>query len=512
MTEKKRDWDVHTGWEKRIKVDFGSIGPNHVRWSHWTYKERDIVARKVHESTLTSEEHGPFSKKMVEWAKENAPIMIDFARDHKPMPDWAHADYRESGVPEYVTIVWEPTTPGDYTSKADWAYDPPAPWKDKGEEPAWSAPCVDKEAKAMEAITEALDKGNMHSKFGGVISYKERPNGDHVASDGTIISTRESRAKEDIPQWKKFEIGRLEDVDGHIVPGPNALPKDKEQYGENIKLTGRHKVEEPISVKIMPDDPDFTPVEKALNWAAETHHGKDHQERWNHVAAALGADNGYEPMSLDELKRLWERFNKNKRWTMALNALNTPLADESPEEEKEVIQSNGAEYRLTPNSEYGSVAPKPGATGWYTRKIEWLPEWYWDLPEIEDSKAQDMGATSRANVAPRHYIYHKRGVGILGRLRPSDERTDLPIWTIDEAIAYYRKNGIKYHSNTWLDGHLMTRRGFTDNGNYRGNPIARMADEEFEKAHTTVVVDNEMAAAIEADDWAEVARLANLKS
>ena len=46
----KQDWDVETGWEKRIKVDFGSLGPNHVRWSHWTYKERDIVARKIHEN------------------------------------------------------------------------------------------------------------------------------------------------------------------------------------------------------------------------------------------------------------------------------------------------------------------------------------------------------------------------------------------------------------------------------------------------------------------------------
>ena len=48
---------------------------------------------------------------MEDWAKEHAPIMIDFARDHKPMPDWAHADYRESGIPEHVKVVWKPGKP-----------------------------------------------------------------------------------------------------------------------------------------------------------------------------------------------------------------------------------------------------------------------------------------------------------------------------------------------------------------------------------------------------------------
>ena len=63
-----------------------------------------------------------------------------------------------------------------------------------------------------------------------------RPNGDHVATDGTVVSTAESRAKEDVPQWRKFELGRLEDFDGVIIPGPNALPKDEEQYGKNREV------------------------------------------------------------------------------------------------------------------------------------------------------------------------------------------------------------------------------------------------------------------------------------
>ena len=429
---KQRDWDVVTGWEKRIKVDLGSVGPSHVRWSHWTHKERDIVARKVHESTLISREHGPHSRRMGDWAKENAPIMTDFARDGKPMPDWAHAEYRESGVPEYVKVVWKREDPDDFASLGDWAYDPPAPWTDKGEEPAWSArpkepdhnpnteiqrflpqdlqwrngnllfPVMDivypdgkdellgmveskdptrggwvtmkvleaKGADYVETCRDARDlhfvvplsyniqketyasfklyfrksnggmqrpehidltrdipvnpeyTGSMHSKYGGVVSYQTKANGDHVASDGTVISTAESRAKEDVPQWRKFELGRLEEVDHVIVPGPNALPKDIEQYGENVKLTKRHKVQPQAKPdRIMPDDPNYTPLEKALSWAMETHHGPTHQERWNGVAEALGGDTGYEAMSMSEVRANWERFNRNARWTMALEAL-----------------------------------------------------------------------------------------------------------------------------------------------------------------------------------------------
>ena len=428
----ERDWDVVTGWEKRIKVDFGSLGPNHVRWSNWTHKERDIVARKVHESELITKDHGSRSKRMVDWARENEPIMVGFARDMKPMPDWAHAEYRESGVPEYVKVVWKREDPGDPTSKADWAYDPPAPWTDKGEESAWSArpkephhvpssemrrfltqdmkwqngnllfPVTDivypdgknellgmveskdptrggwvtmkvLEAKGADYVETSRDArdlhfvvplsyniqkeerasfklyfrksnggmqepeyinltkevpadpeytGSMHSKFGGVVSYQLKANGDHVASDGTVISTAESRAKEDVPQWKKFELGRLEDVDNVIVPGPNALPKDIEQYGENVKLTNRHKVQPQAKPdRIMPDDPDYTSLEKALSWAKETHHGPTHQERWNAVAARLGANNGHPAMTFSEVEKNWERFNRNARWTMALEAV-----------------------------------------------------------------------------------------------------------------------------------------------------------------------------------------------
>ena len=594
MTERKRDWEVITGWEKRIKVDFGSIGPNHVRWSDWTYKERDIVARKVHESHFVSKEHGNRSKKMAEWAKEHAPIMVDFARDGKPMPEWAHADYRESGVPEHVQVVWhqpDPAGPGD------WAYDPPGPWNDKGAEPAWSARPMEPDHDPNEIIGLETE-GKMDPKFGGVVSYRTAPNGDHIATDGTVISTAESRAKEDVPQWRKFELGRLDVVDDVVVPGPNALPKDEAEYGENRKLTRRYEVEQrekarlaqqqpqpgPDPDRIMPDDPNYTPMEKALSWAKETHHGNQHQVRWRCAAAALGAtpdqlietggDGTAIPMTLKGARKWWNQFNRNPRWSMLVNAMEDaeygsgdgiavaadddiaaanryreavglPPVEESQEDKlrdalvnvnlrpdvvvKEFNPDTGTldeiegggtqvehpppsgpvpQYRIPGTMSYGPDVPPPGSTGWYTREIEWLPQWYWDLPAITDDEATDMGATSRASVAPLNYIYHKKGVGILGRQKLSPVREDLPIWTKDQAEAYYRGRGIKMRSRQWLDGHLMQQPGYTDTGDGNGKFVARAASDEYEAEHKTVAVPNAMAAAIEAGDWAEVARLA----
>ena len=570
MTERKRDWEVVTGWEKRIKVDYGSIGPNHVRWSDWTYKERDIVARVVHEKTFIQDQHGPLSNAAEDFRREHAPIMVDFARDGKPMPDWAHADYRPSGIPEYVKVVWKRERPDDMASPADWAYDPPGPWEDKGEEPAWSARPMeenhDPNIAAHDARIKAIEddytppeiigletEGSMDPKFGGVVSYKTMANGDHVATDGTVISTTESRAKEDVPQWRKFELGRLEILDNVVIPGPAAEPRDISQYGPNVKLTNR-KIEPPPVVKIMPTDPDHTPLEKALNWAAETHHGPAHQDRWNRVAAAMGADNGYSPMTMTEVTEQWKRFGRNPRWTMAMEALETDGDDlvavnryreaaglppmQKSQQEKlrealvdinsrddvvvkefnaetqtlEAIESKPSEpvpqYRLSPMSRYGPEAPKEGATGWYTRKEKWLPDWYWDLPELTFEEGEAKGMTSRASVAPLHYIFHRKGVGILGRQKPAPEREDLPIWTKDQAAAYYRRKGIKMRSRQWLDGHLMQQPGYTDNGQGHGTFVARAADETFEAKHRTIAVPIKIADAIEEGSWEAVARYA----
>ena len=184
----------------------------------------------------------------------------------------------------------------------------------------------------MSKIIGLETEGSLDPKFGGVATYRVAANGDHIANDGTVLSTAASRAKEDVPQWKKFELGRLEIVDNAVIPGPNALPKDIEQYGKNVALTKIHKTrapdvvaklsgEKPAPKKIMPNDPNYTPVEKALNWAAETHHGRPHQDRWNRIAATLGADNGHSPMTATAVVNMWNKFNRNPRWTMALDAV-----------------------------------------------------------------------------------------------------------------------------------------------------------------------------------------------
>ena len=197
----------------------------------------------------------------------------------------------------------------------------------------------------MSKIIGLETEGSLDPKFGGVATYRVAANGDHIANDGTVLSTAVSRAKEDVPQWKKFELGRLEIVDDAVIPGPNALPKDIEQYGKNVALTNIHKTRSPDVVaklsgqrkpefvrsaptKIMPGDPNFSPLQKAINWASEKHHGPGHQERWSRVAATLGADNGHSPMTALAVVNLWNKFNRNARWTMALNAIEAMLEKE----------------------------------------------------------------------------------------------------------------------------------------------------------------------------------------
>ena len=760
MTQRKMDHEVVTGWEKRIKVDYGSIGPNHPRWSDWTYKERDIVARKVHEITGIQQMHGSRSKRAEEWAKENAPIMTDFARDGKPMPPWAHAEYRESGVPVYVGVEWKRETPGDPASMGDWAYNIPGPWSDPGPEPMWSARPMEPDHDPNE-IVGLETKGSMDPKFGGVVSYKEMANGDHVATDGTVISTRESRAREDMPQWQKFETGRLEIVDDVVIPGPNALPEDEARYGKNRALTNIHKTRQqhaPVAQfdKIMPDDPNYTPLEKALNWAAETHHGEQHRSRWRGAAAALGAtpaqliaaggDGTAIPMTMEGARKWWKHFGQNARWSMLVDALEngegvlSPPVPDEPEDDLAVIDeeigaaqdsgeymkfdpdtltfrpltedekrieeldryhnapamqghftveewermhgssptivrirdwrqlaiidpgigvpnywlegdgqptatwvregdewleikhteqdlistrslvwkdgglaypvevphypegasilhaqasaggrswvrmpaleggegrryqiflvpkgyeiekqdfvrlrfwfdganaedkyisrvekvpSPGTEskpgdiiegavatvgtaivsrdetppqWRLHGSAEYGTEPPGSGDVGWYTREADWLPSWYLALPEMTFEEAKANGMTERQNVAPLHFMFIK-GEYILGRQKMSEERTDLPIWTEAQAIIWYRKNGILLTSRCWLDGHRMTRPGYTDDGTHKGTPIARAADEEYEAQNTTVTVPCDLAEALERRDMDAIMKI-----
>ena len=183
----------------------------------------------------------------------------------------------------------------------------------------------------MSKIIGLETEGKMDPKYGGLISWTERKNGDRYDRYGNLISTAEQRAKEDIPQWEQFEVGRIEIVNNYVIPGPNALDKDWDKFGKHIEpskvwKTRPHMLEEyekrfgtPKPKKIMPGDTNYTPLEKALNWASESHHGKAHQNRWNRMAATMGEDNGYDPYSYDEVKKLWEQFGKNARWTVAMD-------------------------------------------------------------------------------------------------------------------------------------------------------------------------------------------------
>ena len=117
--------------------------------------------------------------------------------------------------------------------------------------------------------------------------------------------------------WVK-EYRKPQDPKPEVKPKPAPKPKPKPAPKPKPKPAPVKKV---MPAKIMPDDPDWTPLEKALNWAAETRHGPMHQIRWNRVAATLGASNGYSPMTKDEARREWNRHGRNKRWSVAVHAI-----------------------------------------------------------------------------------------------------------------------------------------------------------------------------------------------
>ena len=504
MAERTQDWDVRTGWEKRIKVDLGSNGPNHPRWSDWTYKERDIVARKVHESQSISQLHGARSKRMKEWAKEHEPIMIGFARDGGPMPDWAHADYRESGVPEYVKVVWNQP---DIAGPGEWVYDPPGPWEDKGEEPAWSAVPDDAVMPSMPREIAAADEPFV-------------PDPDVV--DTVRIYWQLNLSKKGKGEnWRRVLIALGVEEDDGVGPYTAAEARESEKIWsgwepireelerlESSSAAADHDTASSPQATEPADAPPPSPPAEDHDWVPVAE--DDVLVAANRYRAAVGLP----PVEKSQAEKLHDALVTVDEQPDAEVRVFNPET-ETWDEIKGVVrhtEKDPPQYRLTPMADYGPEPPKKGATGWYTRREEWLPDWYLDLPELTFEEGEAQGMTSRASVAPMNYIFHKKGVGILGRQAKSPEREDLPIWTKAQAAAYYTSIGIKMRSVTWLDGHLMTRKGYSTTGDNRGEPIARAADEEYEKAHQTVAAPNDIAAAIAAGDWALVAKLAAEKA
>ena len=536
--KRKMDWDVITGWEKRIKVDFGSIGPNHVRWSHWTHKERDIVARKVHECELIKQDHGPQSNRMKDWAKENAPIMIDFARDHKPMPDWAHAEYRDSGVPEYVKVVWKRIGNNDITSKGDWAYDPPGPWKDKGEEPAWSSKPKDSD------YDPDIEAANRYRKSVGMSPVEKS-------------------------QSEKLRAALLE-----ANERPDVVVKELNPQTGQLEVIQ----ETQVKTKIMPSDTRFTDLQKAMNWASETHHGKAHQNRWNRVAATMGADNGYDPYSYDEVKEIWEKFNKNARWTVAINWFD--VEDENVEEmhhyhnappcqrhytaeefeknwnqKPEIVNIEGWDFQMIidpvireplyqldgkgyPSSTWAyengnwirknAFGPGPHDKGYEepvqeeitfdlptdrTSSTNEVPDAVIEaLPEMTEKEANEFYAqykgdtiewvTQRAPSVGPHVtsvLFHN-GKPAYKKASRFSEFADLPFWTKAQAENYFIKvMKLGSYSRRSLDGHWNTVKGYCTPNTV--DPIALAATQQMEDIEANL---NE---AMQANDWAEVVRL-----
>ena len=511
MSERKRDWDVRTGWEKRVKVDFGSIGPNHVRWSDWTYKERDIVARKVHEAKLISDAHGNRSKRMEAWAKENEPIMIGFKRDGQPMPDWAHADYRPSGVPEYVQVVWDQP---DRAGKGDWAYDPPAPWTDPGEEPAWSAipgagDAPQPQPEPAADMPEGYTVGDLrwHELTVTKPGYLVLPITDIVYPDGNdeLIGAVESK---DASRGGWVGMRVLEAAGGsrqetirdatefHFKVPTSYSIEDYETAMFRLCFRKSNSTgakmdfmvfERPVPIKgnpAMDPEPERRPKDmhdvqvevpepqkSFLSYAVESHHGHAHQLKWARVLLATGYSwEGYCSRSMEnvfrdaerkgamdyyECLKFYERHNRNARWTLAKKWFEEN-GGASPEELKKQYEADRKRRREL--EIYNNAPPTQG-----NFSVEQWRKSYGTDPEV----ALILGWGMK-------YII--------------DPSTREPLWGLDGDAPATR--AFRFDDGEWVD--LDAERAEPDPG----------------ALAVLVEVDDELAAAIEAEDWAAVARIA----
>ena len=98
-------------------------------------------------------------------------------------------------------------------------------------------------------------------------------------------------------------------------------------------------------MRIQPDDPTYTPAEKALSWSRETRYGTNHIVNWGRAAAALGAEDSpyaHDPMTAEEAEALWKKHGniKNKRWTMVMNHIGSGKDEVVKLYEKELRRYN----------------------------------------------------------------------------------------------------------------------------------------------------------------------------
>ena len=90
-------------------------------------------------------------------------------------------------------------------------------------------------------------------------------------------------------------------------------------------------------------------------YAAETHHGQPHVDRWMKVLAAFGDDNGYTPMTAAEAQEMADRWSAS-RWNPVVEAL-TEI-----EAEQEAQQSGGTSSEPDPEPEPESESDQQAET------------------------------------------------------------------------------------------------------------------------------------------------------
>ena len=448
----KMDWDTRTPWEKKIKVELPHAA-SHRRWSTWSDRERDVYARIVFLGHEISEEHGPRSRKKEEHVKYYEDVLIGFGRDHKAMPHWALNEHEEAeGYGDDVEVVWhQPNRAG-------------------------------------------------HGKW--IVKRKDTPVEKVVNPD--IEAANRYRSAVGLPPVRPSQQDKFREALVEVNLRPDVVVKEfNPGTGKLEEIEGRQRTAVRVSAqKIMPSDSNFTPLEKSLNWAAETHHGPDHQERWNRIAAVFGADNGYDPMPYDELEEWWNKFNRNPRWSMARD--NYPV-DESP-----VVEEDQNEAKIE-NPLHDHDIETITWTDTNRLKFEDIAK----LPEMTERQAKSFYQDNRGDsiewVAQREpsvgpevvsVLFHNN-VPVYKKKSRLDEFEHLPYWTKSQAENYFiRVLVVGSYSRVSLDGHWNTVKGYR-----HPDTLQALALAATEKMEATEQLMNE---ATRANDWKEVGRLAAL--
>ena len=104
-----------------------------------------------------------------------------------------------------------------------------------------------------------------------------------------------------------------------------------------IGAAGSDPAPEPVATQQTAPAVDPSLVALVRSYAAETHNGRDHVERWMRVLAAFGEDNGRAPMTAAEARVLEATHNTSGRWTAVVAAIAALEAAPEPEPETQPV-------------------------------------------------------------------------------------------------------------------------------------------------------------------------------